>query len=207
MTDLIWPSDIGPRKVGFYCQPYTGGSESPFTRQMKTYGLAAPRWITKLTFLSDDGVAAFPLVGPRLDALLARLRGRQNRVALYDFRRPLPRGTAAGATMNVSDTAAAGSTTITLNGARAGSAAFLEGDYLGFAGGLLIMSVTTAVSNGAGQVTVTFEPPLKRDVAAGEGVTLYAPCAWFKLTSDDAGDNEAEIGTPATITLELVEDL
>ena len=207
MTDILWPADIGPFAVSFYSQPYSGGTESPFTRQTKTYGLAAPRWVAKLRVRGDDGLAGVANIGPRMDALLARLRGRQNRIALYDFRRPLPRGAAAGLPLSVSSLATKGSTSVQISGAPANSASFVEGDYLGFAGGLLVMVVAVANADGGGHVTVTFEPPLKRDVAANETVTTYAPCAWFKLTGDDAGDNDAEIGSPATYTLELVEDL
>ena len=43
-------------------------------------------------------------------------------------------------------------------------------------------------------------------VAAGAAV-INQPASWFQLTSDDAGDNEVEVGQAVNYTLEFVEDL
>ncbi len=50
MSDFIWPEDLVPSGSSFKLQPHTGGSESPFTRQSKIYGLSAPRWTCSLSF-------------------------------------------------------------------------------------------------------------------------------------------------------------
>lgn len=89
MADYPWPDDLAPFAQSFYLQPHVGGSESPFTRQRKVYGLSAPRWVTRLSFRGGyDNGGSLRDVGGRLDALLVKLQGGVNRALVWDFRRP-----------------------------------------------------------------------------------------------------------------------
>lgn len=213
MADFDWPAGIVPYAVEFYLQPHTGGTESPFSRVSKIYGLSAPRWVCRLSVRGGDsarwGNSGFARWGQRMDAFLAALKGRQNRVRLWDFRRddmtsPLwPK-----AASNLA--ASAGATSITITGLAPGTPVF-NGDYIGgdgrphVIGGNSFEAVhTNADANG--QAVVSFEPPLKAAIGAGAAV-FGKSTGLFRLTSDEAGSNMSEVGQLTSYALEFVEDI
>lgn len=210
MTDYAWPSDLAPYAVSFYLQSHSGGSESPFTRQTKTYGLSAPRWVCSLAFRGGyDGMSGLTAVGPRLDALIAKLKGRENRALLYDFKRPKMRGSlwplGAG---NLA--ALKGDTSITITGLPPGTPVY-NSDYLGGDGRPHIISTApfdavAAVADASGNAVVSFEPPLAANVALNAAI-FGNPTGRFMLTTDDAGDNAVQVGEAVNMTLNFVEDL
>lgn len=213
MADYDWPADIVPFQVSFYLQPHTGGSESPFSRVTKVYGLSAPRWICRLSVRGGESVSwgrsGPALWGQRMDALLAKLKGRQSRIRLYDFRRDeMGAQLWPGSASNLA--AAVGATSMTITGLPPGTPVF-NGDYLGGDGRPHIISDDTfglvhANANASGQAVVTFEPPLATAVAAGAAI-FGKPTGLFRLTSDDAGANPSNVGELTQYDLEFVEDL
>jgi hypothetical protein len=212
MTDYTWPDDLVPYAMSFYLQPHTGGSESPFTRQTKVYGLSAPRWVCSMSFRGGyNGIRDQAAFGPRLDALLAKLRGRQNRVLLYDFRRAAMRGKLWPASGIGNAAAVKGSTSITLTGLVPGQPVY-AGDYLGGDGRPHIIGddpfgVIAATADGSGEAIVSFEPPLSADVALNSVLFASAATAPFRLADDDAGQNGVEVGSTVNLSLNFVEDL
>lgn len=210
MTDYDWPDDLVPYAQQFYLQPHTGGSESPFNRKTKIYGLSAPRWICSISFRGGYwGTRAQEAYGPRLDALIAKLKGRENRIRIWDFRRADMRSKAwPRSASNLS--AALGATTMTITGLAPGTDVY-TGDYLGGDGRPHIITSATdeevaAVANSSGQAAVTFSPPLA--AAVGAGVAVFAkPTGLFRLASDDAGQNGVAVGEAINLTLDFVEDL
>lgn len=210
MTDYAWPDDLVPFAQSFYLQPHTGGSESPFSRTTKTYGLAAPRWICTMSFRGGYwGTRDQEAFGPRLDALVATLKGRQNRIAIYNFRHSKVRS--RGWTTAVGNLAAtAGATGLTITGLPPGTTVFV-GDYFGGDGRPHIItssdfSTIAAVANSSGQAVVSFQPPLSIDIAANAAI-FGKPTAMFRLTDDDAGQNGVEVAQAINMTLNFVEDL
>lgn len=208
MADFDWPADIVPYAVLFYLQPHSGGSESPFSRKTKVYGLSAPRWIARLELRGGDSVQwgrhDKALYGQRLDALLAKVKGRQNRLRLWDFRRPRMSGEDwSAAASNLA--AAAGATSMVITGLSPYARAALAGDYVGGDARPHIV-LEDAVADASGNATVTFEPPLAAAIAAGAAVFGKAT-GLFRLTSDDAGQNMSEVGQLTHYTLDFVEDL
>jgi hypothetical protein len=212
VTDYVWPDDLAPYAVSFYLQAHSGGSESPFTRQTKVYGLSAPRWVCSMSFRGGyDGERELTAVGARLDGLLAKMRGRLNRIALYDFRRPRMRGKLWPA--NAGNLAAAvGDTSLTVTGLLPGTAIY-TGDYLGGDGRPHIIGgdpfdAVHAVADASGQAVVSFEPPLC--TAIGVNAALFGAAnapGIFRLTDDDAGQNGVEVGDAVNVSLNFVEDL
>lgn len=206
MTDFTWPSDLVPYAQSFYLQPHTGGSESPFSRQTKVYGLSAPRWISSVSFrggyYGNRGLAA---VGPRLDAMIAKLKGRENRVILWDFRRRYMRSDFWPTTAsNLS--AAAGSNSMTITNLPEGTKV-CAGDYVGGDNRPHII-LDDVWANASGQALVSFEPPLKTTVGAGAAVFgAYGAAGIFRLTDDDAGQNAVEVGEAVNMALSFVEDI
>jgi hypothetical protein len=198
MTDFAWPTDISPYAVSFYLQPYTGGTESPFSRVTKIYGLAKPRWVCSLRFRGPDSADRWNGAkndwGERLDAFLAKLDGRANRVQLWDFRRP------GRAPLFSNAAATAGTDTITLTGAAPGE--IRVGEYIGGDGRPhIITSLTVSGANMIAKVRPFFET----NIAVGAATFQNVP-GFFRLTSDDAGQNGSSVGDLADYSLDFVED-
>ncbi|AOW22234.1 hypothetical protein AVM11_08795 [Sphingomonas melonis TY] len=223
MPDLLWPADLMPYKVAFYLQAHVGGSESPLTRVRKTYGLSAPRWVARLSFRGGyDGMPVFgdpEGFGPRLDAIIADLRGGEVKAVFHDFRRPRPLRPRSVVQAVTLDAAAKGATFVVLRGLAAGSVAASIGDYLGGDGRPHLVSIAATIAaggvvTGAGSVMtladgtakVGINPPLSAPIAAGTPLPPLA-AGRFQLTSDDAGQNETEVGQPTEYVLDFVEDL
>lgn len=204
MADFDWPDDLVPFAQSFYLQAHSGGSESPFNRVSKIYALSAPRWVCSMSFRGGyDGIRNQGAFGPRLDALVAKLKGRENRIAIYDFRRPEMRTQDWVSTVS-NDSAAAGATSMVITGLSENSRIH-AGDYLGGDGRPHIIT-DDAYGDSGGDVTVSFQPPLVSTVGAGDAV-FGNPTGIFRLIDDDAGSNPVEVGEAYTITLNFVEDL
>ncbi|HWT12306.1 MAG TPA: BNR-4 repeat-containing protein [Allosphingosinicella sp.] len=197
MTTYKWPDGIVPFDVdAFFLEPHTGGSESPFSRSTKTYGLSKPRFITRFSVRGGDSAkwgARLGSVGPRMDAFLAKMCGRQHNVILWDFRRE-------GAEQGwINAPIAAGASSFNLIGG-----APEVGYYVGGDGRPHLVQDVVAGPGGTRRVTV--DPPFERALAAGEAF-FDRPWGLFKLTSDQAGSNPSPFGAPTVYTLELAEDL
>jgi hypothetical protein len=198
MTDYSWPSDIIPYAVSFYLQPYTGGTESPFSRVTKVYGMSKPRWVCSLRFRGPDSANRWNGAkndwGERIDGFIAKLDGRAGRVALYDFRRP-------GRSHSFSNLAVtAGTNSITLAGAALGD--IRVGEYIGGDGRPhLITDITPSGSNLVALVRPYFETNIAAGAATYQNVT-----GMFRLASDDAGQNPSGVGELTDYQIDFVED-
>lgn len=217
MADLIWPDDLVPYRVMFYLQPHVGGQESPITRTRKVYGLSAPRWVARLTF--RGGYGGVPRLrdpggyGPRLDALVAQMEGGLNRIAFHDWRRPRPaRPLPIRAALTI-EAADAGATRVVLAGMAPNAAALSVGDYIGgddrphlIVGGDAVAGAGTIVAGADGRAAFDIRPPLSVPIPAGT-LAQWPVRGWFRLTSEDAGQNETEVGEATEYALDFVEDL
>ncbi|WP_404713199.1 hypothetical protein [Sphingomonas sp. MMS24-J13] len=211
MLDFTWPADLAPYRVMFYLQPHVGGSESPLTRTRKTYGLSAPRWVARFTFRAGydapdtDGAGGF---GPRLDAFLSDLEGGVNRTTLWDWRRPRPlRPQYLSGPLVAAANVAAGATSVPIAGFTPNSIAFSVGDYVGFGDQRPHMVRALSVAGTDGVATVSFKPPLASTIVAGAAISTDNVWGWFQPTSDDAGQNETEVGEPTPYTIDFTEFL
>lgn len=198
MSDYDWPDDLVPYAVSFYLQPHTGGTESPFTRQTKVYGLSSPRWVCRISLRAPDSAdrwgSDYAEWGERIDAFLASLEGRLNRVRIWDFRRP-------GRTPAFGNAAAtAGTNTITLTGASSGD--IRVGQYLGGDGRPHII---TALGVSGSDLVATVRPHWETDIAIDAAI-FEQVSGFFRLTSDDAGQNASAAGELTQYDLEFVED-
>lgn len=198
MTDFTWPSDIIPFAQSFYLQPSTGGSESPFNRKTKVYGLSAPRWVCSMLLRAPDSADRWQggqeEWGERIDAFLAQLEGRLNRVQLWDFRR-VGRAASFG-----NGAVTSGTNTITLTGASTGD--IRVGEYIGGDGRPhIIRSLSVSGSDLIATVSPHWEDDIAIDAATFQNVSGY-----FRLTSDDAGANASEVGELTQYSLDFVED-
>lgn len=113
---IITPSDTALA----YLQQFTPGQQRfDLSEQSDPTGHTAtrlggpPRWTVALRTLD----ALEPAISAMWKAIALQLRGRINHLALYDVTQPQPRGTARGA-ITLGSSAAAGATTLYLNGCR-----------------------------------------------------------------------------------------
>lgn len=211
MTDYTWPADLTPRAQTFYLRTHTSRTLSPLTRTQKVYELTRPMWMTTMTFRGGyagvpgrNGIGRHSDFGPRLDVMLAKLRGGANRVAIYDFFRPRMRGSNDGHSLT-NDAITAGDTDITVGGFVPNAVAFREGDYVG-GDGRPHYVMETVFADASGDATATVYPPWEGNVAGGAAVYGNAP-GWFRLTEDTFGATEMMPGQPAEYRLEFMEDI
>lgn len=140
-----------------------------------------------------------------VSALLRKLRGRRNKVRLYDPSRPLRGAGAAGPTVQLAAAAAAGATSITLTGLTASQAMSLAADDLIGIGENLYAVSDNAPSDGAGEVTVSILPPLRSGVADGDPVDLDYPTGLFMLSNGGQGQTIVPGSISQPLSLEFVE--
>ena len=226
MADIAWPKGLWPYKTLFYLQPHVGGQESPISRTRKVYGLSAPRWVCRLSLRAGHGwdreIEGY--IGPRiadplfwaarLDALIAELQGGLNCVLLHDFRRPRPQSRLSTYTPPTTVSAALAGASSVICQRPHGYIGPSIGDYIGGDGRPHIVTKVSpaigsmmSVAPPEGAIQIDFQPPLSAPIAAGAQLPQYEVTAPFRLVSDDAGQNESEVGAPADYVLDFVEDL
>lgn len=179
MTAIAWPTltRSAPRAIDWSLQSNTVGFSSPLSGATQTVEFPGARW--KVSFMVENLTEADAAT---LQAFLLRLRGRSGRFTLHNFARPAPRGTIAGTPL-VKGAGQTG-TTLAIDGVTAGTT-LLAGDYFAV-NGELKMVVADATADGTGQMTLTFEPPLRAAPADNAAITTDKPTATFMLTDDEA---------------------
>lgn len=139
-------------------------------------------------------------------ALMLQLRGQTNQLAMWNFGRPLPKGTMRGAMTMAAAVQGAASLAITATGQA--SKTLLAGDYIGVGSGLtqqVVMVTADATANASGVITVTIEPPLRNAFGAGAAVTWDRPKALFRRKQGTAAW-EYEPGKVSGMSLDLIEN-
>lgn len=163
-----------------------------------------PRWLAVLT--SDD------TLGMRLAdvwrALVLAMRGRINRLAVYDTARPEPLGTFRGAPTVVGDTDAGEVSIILDGGAGQAGKTFVKGDWIGFnqtSGQRQVVHVQAdAVADGSGVIEITFEPYLRVDVADGSDAVWDKP-TWLGRQNKDQSTWKSRTVVQGGFSLDLIE--
>lgn len=147
--------------------------------------LGVPRWLCTMESPADIDAAAMDL----WRTMLVKLRGRVNYLAVWDVQRPVPRGTMRGTLVTVGATAQ-GATSMTISGG-AGQAGtnLLGGDWLqigsGLSGQLVMVTDDTGAADGSGNLTISFEHPIRAAAgyAGGTTVTWDKALGHYKMTS------------------------
>lgn len=177
MADIIdWPDTLRPHSVdwGLFVPQMVGRSAFDGSAQATTMG--PPRW-----FFSVDTGAMRRAEVPLWEAFIDRLQGGTNRARAHDWRREAPLGVATGTPLvRVS---AAGATLATKGWTPSTAGILLAGSYFGVNGELKRL-VLDAASDGSGDATLTFKPPLRAAPAVDLPLTLAMPTALFMLVSE-----------------------
>jgi hypothetical protein len=181
MTVYAWPALTRklPAQFDWQLVSNTQSFQSPLSGAIQTVEMPGARWAAQFTLnvLDANDAATWR-------AFTAQLRGQSGRFALWNMARPTPRGIATG-TPVVSGAGQSGNT-LTTSGWTASTAGILKaGDFIGVNGELKIL-VLDATSNGAGQATLAFEPPLRSSPANGAAIVTNKPTATFKMDDDTA---------------------
>lgn len=228
MPTLVWPADIVARRSSFRIQSHSVAFESPLSRVQQVQGLPGARIVATYEFFVHRDKAR------RIDALLAKLRGMQGTVMMWDHDRPTSGGTQGTAddlgadiapepfsdgtfftdgtgfttsgTPHISFGAPAGSTSIGTAGWYAGQTVAVMGDWVQI-GDYLYMLTADAVADGNGEVTLEFAPALKADAPVGSTLNFTRASVEMRLVSDDENENPSDAAHMYSYTLRFVEVL
>lgn len=220
---LAWPLDLRPSAASFYIEHNALRMESPLSKAQQTLIRPGARWVCRLDFNRRGTTLA-----PALDALIAEMDGGAQIVELFDWRRPVPRGTAAtGATSSeftdtttftdgtgfteyastpeLASAADRGAEVLYSTGWDASADVLLAGDYIGL-NGRVYQVVRDVTSDGSGDATLRIRPRLRAAVGAGARITFVRPTSPFRLAVN-AVENPTEPGPFSTYSLTFVEAL
>lgn len=189
MSQIITlPDDVNIPTLTFGVISYDLAHENPDTGSTQVAVLGPQR---RTCSIPSNEREADPEMIARWRALVHSLRGRVNRLAVWDVANPEPRGTARGA-WTAAALAAAGSSSITISavGAPDGST-LLQGDWIGVhqssagAGRQLLHVQADAVVTG-GQITVQIEPVLRLALPVGSAIVWDRPTCLMRRTGNES---------------------
>lgn len=173
MTLIALPTGLAPSQFSLLLNTEQRASSSNFGGSEQVVDLLNDRWTAALTFpnLSNEDAA-------RMEAFVASFRGMTNTVALWHFRRPVPRGTMRGSPFI--EAAQKGASSVVVNSTP--GATLRAGDMIGLAG-LLLQVQSDCVANGLGVVTVPLVNRLRRALPWHTDLVWQSPSAPFRLIS------------------------
>lgn len=185
MTDITWPADIFPASTGYESIPNVWSFNNDETGTTTGYERPGHRWRQQVTLPDLAG-------DERIDmqVFLLQLRGETNRVLLPDFAHR--RRGVGGGTPAVNGGSQTGRT-LAISGCPVSITWLRKGDYVQLANNELLRLTADAVTNGAGQVTIAFEPRLRISPAHGSAVEINTPRARCKLNTRTASWTNAAI--------------
>lgn len=187
-----------PTVVNFALIPNTQIFTSPINRSTQTLELPGARWRAKMEYrnvLESDARI--------LKAFFAKLRGASGRFYLADMSHKTPAGTALGSGI-VKGAAESGSSISTDGWTANQTSLLLPGDYVGIGGELKI--ITTAISSdGTGNATITFEPPLRSTPADNSAIVVTMPTCIMRLENDEQDQVDIDPERCPSITINCVE--
>lgn len=219
MSVITFPNTLYASRMRMELRQQGAVNDGPFGMQFSKTG--SPRWAAQVELSQNNESKS-----GEAKALMMKLRGPTNQLALHDLARPVPRGTLRGALV-FEAAATAGDTTMYINGGTdAAGKTLLQGDLIGFGSGLTQQVVmvtenvefnsslwaidadftTEAYSGGqVGGALVSFEPPLIADFSAGAGITWDKPKVLYRNQEVAVGwDYESVFASG--FTLNLIED-
>lgn len=177
MTTYSFPTltQQAPVTLEWALQSNTQTFTSPLNGTVQTMELPGARWRASFAFqnLSDADAAT-------LQAFLTKLRGQANRFTLYNFARPKPNGVGTGTPL-VNGASQTGTTLVTDGWTASQTGILKAGDFFSV-NGELKMCVADCNSDGSGNATITFEPPLRAAPADNAAITVTNPTTTFMLT-------------------------
>ena len=178
MTILTMPSYREFSQVRFSLLSNGLSFPSPLDGSVQTVEFPGARWMFSATLppMRRDVAAAW-------QAFFTQLRGQSGRFYAGDSNATTPRGTALGSPL-VNGGSQIGNSLITDAWTPSQSTALLPGDYFQV-GNELKMVLSTVVSDGSGNATITFEPPLRAPPSDNAPIITSSPVCIMRLTDND----------------------
>jgi hypothetical protein len=188
-----------PSRVAWRLVPRTQVFSSPLNGGEQTAELPGARWEAEITWAA--------LTKPevrRLRAFVIQLKGRAGRFYLHDFSHASPSGIGTG-TPRVNGASQTGNSLITDGWTPSETGILKAGDYFALPTGELKMLTADANSNGSGQATLAFEPPIRTAPTDNHLLTLVRPPCVMRLTDDDQDQFAVSGSLVQDYTLKAVE--
>lgn len=179
MADINWTTALPmPSGMTFGLRTNALDFASPLTGVVQSVAMPGARWIATLQWAALRRTDA-----DLLQALMVQMRGRTNRLVMWNVVRPTVRGVGGGSPL-VNGSGQTGST-INIDGLPVNTnGIYIAGDFLGI-GSELKMVTATVNSNGSGQAAVSFEPPLRAAPADNSAIVTTQPTAKFMLMNNE----------------------
>lgn len=180
MATFTLPADFAVSKFSIGIADNAFSAESPFTLDDQVIDMLGERWKFSVTTLRQDSMG--PDAGA-IDALLFKLRNRQNKISLWNFARPVPKGTLRSAAL-VKTAVAQGAVQIVLKNAlnaTGGQCTLLPGDMFSVNG--MLMMVQDPCTSVGGEITVKVCTRFRKAVAVDTPVIWDKPTADFRIVS------------------------
>lgn len=203
MTTIVFPTTIRlPASFSLGLVDNVQISTSSYTQSDQTIERPGMRWTASMSWNAlgrDDANQLF--------VLLARLRGRANRLEIWPLFRPVPQGTLRSAVAITGGSF--GATSMSFASGPGGT--LLVGDFFSVPGPrptIYTVVANTTIQPGS-SATVLFEPPLIAAVGANATVTLTRPGVRMRLTEANNqmqwGGNGLAPGQANGLQLNLIE--
>ncbi len=188
MTILALPAVPKFRQARFSLSSNGLNFPSPLNGSVQTVEFPGARWVltASLPPMKRDTASAW-------QSFLVQLRGVSGRFYAGDPKGGVPRGTALGTPL-VNGASQAGTSLITDGWSINQPAALQVGDYFQIGTELKFVTATVA-SNGTGQATINFEPPLRASPADNAPIITNNPVCIMRLNDNSqAGWDIEEAG-------------
>lgn len=179
MTTLYIPSGIRIRSCRFGLQSNTQTFVSPLSGDTQRAELVGARWMATYT-LTPYGENEAKL--DEIKMFLLRLRGGANTFYAFDPDRRVAKGTPTGSPL-VNGGSQTGTSLIT-DGWTASTVVLRPGDYF-TVNNELKKVVSNVTSDGSGNATITFEPPLRSSPADNAPLTIRDASCIMRLVDDN----------------------
>ena len=187
-----------PTVVSFRLLHNTQSFESPLNRTVQTLELPGARWqaVVEWKNLVEADARIFK-------AFLASLRGAAGRFYLGDLSHGTPAGTALGTPL-VKGASQTGTSLVTDGWSAGQTSLLLPGDYFSVNGELKIITAV-CTSDGSGNATLSFAPPLRSAPADNAPITVINPVATFRLKDDEQDQIQIDPDRFPSVSFEAVE--
>jgi len=182
------PPNPGFRASEFGLETNTQRFESPITKAVQRVLLGGGRWTASYTIRRMR--ASEPLAAQWITFFL-QLEGSYGTFNAYDPDRRTPRGVATGTPL-VKGGSQTGST-LAIDGCTADVTGWLKaGDYFAVSGELKQLTAD-ANTNGSGEATLSFKPPLRSSPADNAALTTQRPTCTMTLVDDQQAKWRADM--------------
>lgn len=180
MTTLTFPTlSRSVPEFSFGQLTNTMAHTSPLSSSVQTVEMPAPRWQFRFPYANLEEADAALVQG-----FITQLRGRAGRFYMHNLARPTPRGIATGTPL-VNGASQTGTSVITNGWAISQTGILKIGDFFKIGNELKIVVSADVNSDGGGNATIVFEPPIRTSPTTGTAVVVSQPTATFMLAADD----------------------